>query len=90
MNPEYCPYKEKEYPKKLKDKFLRYSMIHFQNTDKVSMNFTEEEFAEFHFLNGFSYACCMDIEEENEVNYVKQLQDKYDDWVKENPEKRDR
>ncbi len=71
---------------KLKDRFLRYSMLHFSNTDVVHMNFTEYEFGEFYFLLGFSYSIYID--EENEIDYIKQLQDKYDNWVKENPEKR--
>ncbi len=50
------------------------------------MNFTEYEFGEFYFLLGFSYSIYID--EENEIDYIKQLQDKYDNWVKENPEKR--
>ncbi len=88
MKPEYCPYTSKEYSQELKDRFLKYSIIHFSNMDKISMSFTEEEFAEFNFLEGFAYAFGIGFKEENLVDYVKQLQDKYDDWVKEKPEER--
>ena len=43
---------------------------------------------EYNFLEGFAYAFGIGFKEENLVDYVKQLQDKYDDWVKEKPEER--
>lgn len=82
------PYKDKELPSKLKQKYLDYSYIHFTDAedkrDIVTMKLTEDELDEFNFMLGFSYGMIAgDAYKLPETDYVQFLKEKLAKYEKE-------
>lgn len=98
-NPEYSPYNAEDYPQRLRESFLKYSIIHFSDDENIRMKLTENENEEFNFLSGYFYAAVKFAYQINHINmitisylcdgtdYIKQLQDKYNEWRTEKEKK---